>query len=285
MTCGRASFMATIVAGADRASRAGAMDGPYAAWEALVPPDDRPRWIRVQALARVRTIRDGVFRVPAPRRRERYIEHGVMTTTEGRPATNRRHDQDVTEQKGGRAERERRSSTSGRRQGARLLHSVAHCSAASLDDRTCSPSRHVDSRLVAPGGLRGAPSLSEMDVCSPGWRPFPDPVRSSARAGAWGCGSAYLIEHAPRGPGPFPDGGTGAHWSHSPRCSLTHRGAGDRAATAGSRSQLRQAQKMDALGHWRVACPDFNNFLTAIGGNAELALDETPADSLAKRPR
>ncbi|HEU0013036.1 MAG TPA: ATP-binding protein, partial [Longimicrobium sp.] len=263
------------------------------AWLALVHPEDRGRVLdeiasfeRGQADGRIQ------YRLVRPDGALRHVEAAahLARAADGQPASAFGMIMDVTERRQAEAEREHLVLNLAERvKELRLLHEAARLlqHASGVDRLVLSelvvrmPAAWLHARdacaRIAYGGI---------DVTSEGWRATPWMQTATFRTSD-GDGTlqvAYLHEHAAADEGPFLaeeraliDSLAEMLRSHVERYVV------DRQRLA-VEAQLRQAQKMDALGTLAGGIAhDFNNILTAIGGYAELAaLDAPPGSPLSE---
>ncbi|HEX6037689.1 ATP-binding protein [Longimicrobium sp.] len=258
-------------------------------WLRHVHPQDRARVLDDLALSpRDRTHGRTHYRVVRPDGALRHVEAAAhrVEGAEGQPPATFGMVMDVTERKQGEAERERLVQRLGERvKELRLLHEAAH-----LLQHAGGVDRLLLAELVArmPAAWFHADdacariACGDLEATSPGWSatPWMQTAGFSASNGPGVLQVAYRHEHPAADEGPFLreeraliDSLAEMLRSHVERYVVEQR----RQAVE---DQLRQAQKMDALGTLAGGVAhDFNNILAAIHGYAELALLDAPPDS------
>ena len=263
------------------------------AWLQRIHPDDRGRVVEDLSRFSKGSPHGRVqYRLIRPDGALRHMEAAAHLAqgTNGQPASMFGLIMDVTERKQAEAERELLVMHLGERvKELRLLHEAAR-----LLQHASGVDRLLLAELVArmPGAWLHAEDASarisydEIEVTSPGWRVTPW-IQTATFLTSGGRGELQVVyrhEHAAADEGPFLaeeraliDSLAEMLRSHIERYAVERQ----RLATE---AQLRQAQKMDALGTLAGGIAhDFNNILTAIGGNAELAaLDAPPGGPLAE---
>lgn len=192
---------------------------------------------------------------------------------------------DVTARRVSERERERLLRDLGERvKELRLLHDVATL-LREQRDFDASVLNQLVARMPAawlyPEDCRVRIVYADMEIAAPDWEqtPWSQEARFTTSAGEGCITVSYLHEHPDVGDGPFLAEERELLESIAQLLRSHIEETVSELQRRELEAQLRHAQKLDALGTLAGGIAhDFNNILTAIGGHAELALEQTAAD-------